>query len=103
MPADPAAFEFGPFRLDAARRELMARGAPVTLGQRALDVLLVLVRRHGQLVTKDELFAEVWPRLVVEENNLQVQVSALRKIFEAADGGERYIVTVAGRGYRFVA
>ena len=103
MTSDPAAFEFGPFRLDLARRELLARGVPVTLGQRALDVLVCLVRRHGQLVTKDELLTEVWPRVVVEENNLQVQISALRKIFQAAGDGERYLVTVAGRGYRFVA
>ncbi|HLH91655.1 MAG TPA: winged helix-turn-helix domain-containing protein [Xanthobacteraceae bacterium] len=101
--AAPEQFEFGPFRLDLGRRELLAHGAPVTLGQRAFDVLVALVRRRGGLVTKDELLAEVWPRLVVEENNLQVQVSALRKIFQAADGGERYLVTVPGRGYRFVA
>ena len=95
--------EFGTFRLDIGRRELLAAGVPVTLGQRALDVLIALVRRAGELVTKDELMAEVWPRVVVEENNLQVQVSALRKIFQAEGGGERYLVTVAGRGYRFVA
>ena len=103
MAAPAQLFEFGPFRLDVARRELSAHGTPVTLGQRAFDVLVALVRRHGELVTKDDLLAEVWPRLVVEENNLQVQVSALRRIFQAMDGGERYLVTVAGRGYRFVA
>jgi predicted ATPase/DNA-binding winged helix-turn-helix (wHTH) protein len=96
-------FDFGPFRLDVVRRELTAHGMPVTLGQRAFDVLVALVRRHGELVSKDELLAEVWPRLVVEENNLQVQVSALRRMFQAVDGSERYLVTVAGRGYRFVA
>jgi predicted ATPase/DNA-binding winged helix-turn-helix (wHTH) protein len=99
----PTAVEFGPFRLDLSRRELLAHGVPVTLGQRALDVLAALVRRRGGLVSKDELMAEVWPRVVVEENNLQVQVSALRKIFQAEGGGERYLVTVPGRGYRFVA
>jgi predicted ATPase/DNA-binding winged helix-turn-helix (wHTH) protein len=103
MAAPAKLFEFGPFRLDVARRELFAHGMPVTLGQRAFDVLVALVRRHGELVTKDELLTEVWPRLVVEENNLQVQVSALRRIFQSMDGGERYLVTVAGRGYRFVA
>lgn len=101
--ADPDAFEFGPFRLLVQRRELLARGVPVTLGQRAFEVLLALVRRPGQLVTKDELLAEVWPRLVVEENNLQAQISAVRKVLRAAADGERYLVTVAGRGYRFVA
>jgi predicted ATPase/DNA-binding winged helix-turn-helix (wHTH) protein len=97
------AFVFGPFRLGIARRELLAHGVPVTLGQRAFDVLLTLVSRHGQLVTKDELMAEVWPGIVVEENNLQVHVSALRKVLGAAGDGERYLLTVAGRGYRFVA
>jgi predicted ATPase/DNA-binding winged helix-turn-helix (wHTH) protein len=97
------AFVFGPFHLSLARRELLAHGVPVTLGQRAFDVLLMLVSRPGQLVTKDELMAEVWPGIVVEENNLQVHVSALRKMLGAAGDGERYLLTVAGRGYRFVA
>ena len=94
---------FGPFRLEVARRELTAHGVPVTLGQRAFDVLLTLVSRRGELVTKDELMAEVWPGVVVEENNLQVHVSALRKVLGSAGDGERYLPTVAGRGYRFVA
>src|SRR5215831_15524924 len=97
------AFAFGPFRLLVARRELLAHGVPVTLGQRAFEILLMLVNRHGQLVTKDELMAEVWPGVVVEENNIQVHVSALRKVLSTAGGGERYLLTVAGRGYRFVA
>src|SRR6266480_3736908 len=98
-----ASFAFGPFRLVAARHELLAQGVPVAIGQRALDVLLVLVRRHGELVTKDELMAEVWPGVVVEENNIQVHISAVRKVLAAAGDGERYLLTVAGRGYRFVA
>lgn len=101
--ANPDVLEFGPFRLLVGRRELLAHGIPVTLGQRAFDVLLALVRRRGELVTKDELLAEVWPGAVVEENNLQVHVSALRKAFKSAAEGERYLLTVAGRGYRFVA
>src|SRR6201990_450463 len=96
-------FAFGPFQLLAARRELLAHGVPVTLGQRAFEILLMLVNRQGQLVTKDELMAEVWPGVVVEENNLQVHVSALRKVLGSAGDGERYLLTVAGRGYRFVA
>ena len=68
----------------------------MALGDRAFDVLLALVERAGQLVTKDELLALVWPSLVVEENNLQVQVSTLRKVL-----GAGAIATVAGRGYRF--
>jgi predicted ATPase/DNA-binding winged helix-turn-helix (wHTH) protein len=97
------AFAFGPFRLLVARRELLAHGVPVTLGQRAFEILLTLVSRHGQLVTKDELMAEVWPGVVVEENNIQVHISAVRKVLAAAGDGERYLLTVAGRGYRFVA
>ena len=97
------AFTFGPFRLQVERRELLAHGVPVTIGQRAFEILLLLVRRHGQLVTKDELMAEVWPGIVVEENNIQVQVSALRKALGAAGDHERYLLTVAGRGYCFVA
>jgi predicted ATPase/DNA-binding winged helix-turn-helix (wHTH) protein len=99
---DPDAFVFGPFRLLVRRRELIAHGVPVTLGQRALDILLVLVRRHGQLVTKNELMEEVWPGVVVEENNLQVHISTLRKALGDEKGERRYLLTVAGRGYRFV-
>src|SRR6516165_635304 len=94
----PDVFAFGPFQLLAARRELLAHGVPVTLGQRAFEILLLLVNRHGQLVTKDELMAEVWPGVVVEENNIQVHVSALRKVLGTAGDGERYLLTVAERG-----
>ena len=83
--------------------KLLAHGVPVTIGQRAFEILLLLVRRHGQLVTKDELMTEVWPGLVVEENNIQVHVSALRKALGAAGDHERYLLTVSGRGYCFVA
>src|SRR5690348_1105725 len=101
-PRDPDAnFAFGPFRLLAARHELLADGVPVVIGQRALDVLLALVRRHGDLVTKDELMREVWPGLIVEENNLAVHISALRKVLGQADAGKAYLQTVPGRGYRF--
>ena len=91
-----AVYRFGNFELQPRQRRLLADGRPVTLGYRAFDLLLALVERDGQLVTKDELLALVWPGLVVEENNLQVQVSTLRKIL-----GSAAIGTVAGRGYRF--
>jgi predicted ATPase/DNA-binding winged helix-turn-helix (wHTH) protein len=97
------AYRFGPFRLLVARRELLAHGVPVTLGQRAFEVLLTLVSQRGELVTKDELMARVWPGVVVEENNIQVHVSALRKLLATAGDSERYLLTVPGRGYRFVA
>jgi predicted ATPase/DNA-binding winged helix-turn-helix (wHTH) protein len=96
-------FAFGPFHLLADRHELLAHGVPVAIGQRALDVLLALVRRHGALVTKDELMREVWPGVTVEENNLAVHISALRKVLGQTDDGKPYLQTVAGRGYRFVA
>lgn len=99
----PAAFVFGPFRLLVQRRELLMHGIPVALGQRAVEVLLTLVSRAGQLVTKDEIMTEVWPGVIVEENNLQVHISALRKALESAGDAKSFLLTVAGRGYRFVA
>jgi len=86
---------FGEFELHPARGQLLLRGAPVAIGQRAFDLLELLARRAGELVGKDDLIAHAWPGLVVEENNLQVQISALRKAL-----GAGAIATVAGRGYR---
>jgi TolB-like protein len=93
---------FGRFRFDLGRRELWCDGAPVRLGSRALDVLSALAAAKGNVVTKDELLARVWPGLVVEENNLQVQVSALRKALDEDKSGQSYLVTVPGRGYRLI-
>ena len=94
------AVEFGRFRLLPHRRELRADGVAVELGGRAFDVLMVLTEARGALVTKDEILSRVWPDTVVEENNLVVQISVLRK----ALGEDRdFIRTVSGRGYRFVA
>jgi len=81
----------------------LLRGRAVQLGPRAFDLLAVLVRRPGDLVTKDELLAEVWPGTVVEENNLHVQASAVRRVLAEGDPDGRYMMTVPGRGYRFVA
>ena len=81
----------------------MAHGVPVAVGQRAFEILLLLVSRHGELATKDELMTAVWPGIVVEENNIQVHVSALRKVLAKAGDAGRYLVTIPGRGYRFVA
>ena len=85
---------FGRFELQPAQRRLLTNGAPVALGSRAFDVLVVLVERAGELVAKDDLLTLVWPGLVVEENNLQVHVSALRKIL-----GHYTIATIPGRVY----
>ncbi|MBS1133402.1 MAG: tetratricopeptide repeat protein [Burkholderiaceae bacterium] len=90
-------YHFGSFELLVERHQLLRDGEAVPLGQRALDVLTALVERAGELVTKEELLEIAWPGLVVEENNLQVQVSTLRKIL-----GNEAIATSAGRGYRFV-
>src|SRR6516164_1918650 len=91
--------EFGRFRLLPHRRELRADGVAVELGSRAFDILMVLTEARGALVTKDEILSRVWPDTVVEENNLVVQISTLRK----ALGEDRdFIRTVSGRGYRFV-
>jgi len=96
----PVTARFGRFLLDAHRHELLADGEPVRIGSRALDVLIVLAAANGDLVTKEELMSRVWPGIVVEENTLQFQISALRK----ALGPDRdFIKTISGRGYRFIA
>ena len=87
---------FGRFELRPDERVLLADGAPVALGARAFDLLVALAERPGTLITKDDLLATVWQGLVVEENNLQVQVSTLRKIL-----GQSALATIPGRGYRF--
>ena len=72
--------QWGEFELTPGERSLRSNGLPVTLGARAFDLLVALVERHGEVQTKDDLMARVWPGVVVEENNLAVQVSALRKL-----------------------
>jgi adenylate cyclase len=94
--------KFGPFCLDFERRELSRMGAVVPLGHRAIELLCALVAAKGALVTKDELLRLVWPGLTVEENNLQVQISAVRKALQSGDDAQGYVVTVPGRGYRFI-
>jgi serine/threonine-protein kinase len=100
----PRRYAFGDFRVDALARQLSrADGTPVALTPKAFDTLLYLVQHAGGLVTKDELFAAVWPGRIVEENNLNQTISALRRVFGASAGDRRFIVTEPGRGYRFVA
>lgn len=89
-------YRFGHFYLQPALRQLLLDGQPVSIGARAFDMLLALVERNDRVVGRDELFDLVWPGLVVEENNLRQQVSALRKLIGAAA-----VLTVPGRGYRF--
>jgi eukaryotic-like serine/threonine-protein kinase len=96
-------YEFGPFRLDAGERLLLREGKPARLTIRAFDLLLVLVENNGHVVEKEELMKAVWPDSVVEEANLTVQISALRKVLgEGGSDGNKYIETIPKRGYRFV-
>src|SRR6266446_1968578 len=96
-------YEFGPFRVDALRRLLLREGNQVPLSAKAFEILLVLLEEKGRLVDKDELMRRVWPDAVVEENNLTVNISALRKSLGERPREHRYLVTVSGRGYQFVA
>jgi DNA-binding winged helix-turn-helix (wHTH) protein/TolB-like protein len=92
----PYSYRFGQFELQPDERRLLAAGIQIAVEPRAFDVLVALVERAGHLVTKEELFSLVWPKRVVEENNLPVQIFALRKIL-----GPTAIAAVPGRGYRF--
>ena len=96
-------YEFGPFRIDSTKRVLMRDGEPVQLTSKGLDTLLVLVAHRGEVVTKDDLMKTLWPDTVVEENNLTQQISMLRKALGERVGEHRYLVTIPGRGYSFVA
>src|SRR6266581_1107349 len=97
------ATSFGPFLLLAEERLLLEGDRPVRLGSRAFDILVFLIERAGEVVGKEELITRVWPQTFVEEANLKIQVSALRRALGDGQGGNRYIVTVIGRGYNFVA
>src|SRR5229473_1552628 len=94
---------FGPFRLLAAQRLLLEGDKSVRLGSRAFDILAALIERAGKVVGKEQLIARAWPQTFVEESNLKIQVSALRRVLGDGQEGHRYIVTVPGRGYNFVA
>jgi DNA-binding winged helix-turn-helix (wHTH) protein/Flp pilus assembly protein TadD len=96
-------YRFGPFSLDPTERVVSRDGTRLSLTPKVFDTLVCLVRNHGRLLTKDELLKEVWPDTFVEEVNLAVNVSTLRKMLGEGPQEGRYIVTVAGRGYRFVA
>ena len=106
---DPAAayvgdsFAFEEFRLWPTSRVLTRNQMPVQLGARALDLLTALVERAGQVVSKEELFALVWPNRLIEESNLRVHIAAVRKALGDSRSGTRFIASVPGRGYTFVA
>jgi DNA-binding winged helix-turn-helix (wHTH) protein/tetratricopeptide (TPR) repeat protein len=96
-------YEFGKFRCDPREHLLLCDGKPVSLSPKSFDILLALIRSNGQLLMKDELMRQVWPDSFVEEANLTVNISALRKVLGETPGGQQYIETVPKRGYRFVA
>ena len=98
MVKQAAEYRIGSVRVRSASRELIIDSEPAKVGARAFDLLLALIERRDRIVSKSELLDIVWPGLVVEENNLQVQVLALRKLL-----GQQSIATVPGRGYRLVA
>ncbi len=100
---DGGAISFGPFRLLAGQRLLLDGEKPVRLGSRAFDILTFLLERAGEVVSKEELIARAWPQTFVEESNLKIQVSALRRALGDGQSGHRYVITVPGRGYSFVA
>ena len=99
----PEHYQFGPFALDSARRVLCKHEQPVPLTPKAFDILLALVERRGEVVDKDQLMQRVWPDQAIEEGNLTVNVSALRKALGDSVGEHRYVVTIPGRGYKFAA
>src|SRR6201996_7017651 len=94
---------FGPFSLFAAERLLKKGDEPIPLGDRALDILIALAERPGEVVTRKDLISTVWPDVTVEEANLRFQMAALRKALGDGRDGARYISNISGRGYCFVA
>lgn len=93
---------FGPYQIYPASRVILEAGRPLRLGQRALDILLALLERAGEVVSKRELLARAWPDQDIDEGNLRVHMTALRKALGDGQNGRRFIVTIALRGYSFV-
>jgi serine/threonine-protein kinase len=104
QPTESAIYEFDNFRIDSGKRLFSNGGAePIQLTPKIVDTLLYLVSRHGTVIDKDELMSAIWPDSVVEENNLNKNISVLRRVLGENPGDNRYIVTVPGKGYKFVA
>ena len=95
-------FSFGPFRLMPSQRLLLEGDRTIQIGSRAFDILTALVVRAGEVVGKDELIEQVWPKVFVDDSNLKTQICALRRALGEGHAGRRFIVTVPGRGYNFV-
>src|SRR5580765_4583877 len=104
QPSPANLYEFGAFQLDPAKRLLRRLdGTPVPLTSRVFETLLFMVEHHGAVLDKERIMEAVWPDSIVEENNLAQAISKLRQVFGETPGSHSYIVTVPGRGYRFVA
>src|SRR5688572_3568176 len=101
--ANNPVYAFADFRLDPARRRLLHHGEAIALHPKAFDLLLALVENRGLVLSKNELLHTVWEGQFIEEGNLAVQIFALRKIFGETKNEHRFIITVPGKGYRFVA
>jgi DNA-binding winged helix-turn-helix (wHTH) protein len=101
--AAPTEISFGSFRLVPMQFLLLERDKPVSLGSRAFQILIALLERPGELVSKQELMTRVWPNLFVEPANLSVHISALRRTLRDGRDGNRFIINIPGRGYSFVA
>ena len=99
----PTKVSFGPFCLLPTQFLLLEGDKPVPLGSRALEILIVLLERRGELISKRDLTARVWPNLFVDPSNLTVHMSALRRALRDGRDGRRFIVNIRGRGYCFVA
>ena len=102
-PQEPHIYAFGDFRLDVSKRLLFRGGEPISLTPKVFDTLVCLVEHNGNVLSKDDLMSAVWPDTVVEENNLGQNISKLRSLLGESPGDHRWIVTLPGRGYRFVA
>src|SRR5579859_1337991 len=95
-------YQFGEFRLDTGRRLLTERQTPVGLSGKAFDTLLYLVEHRGIVLKKEQLMQAIWPDTVVEENNLNQNISTLRRVLGERRGENRYIGTIPGKGYHFI-
>jgi len=103
-PTDSIIYEFDNFRIDSGKRLLLnGGGGPISLTPKIFDTLLYLVSHNGKVLEKDELMSAIWPDTIVEENNLNKNISVLRQVLGENPGAHRFIVTVPGKGYKFVA
>src|ERR1700733_3580038 len=93
---------FGPFVLCPRKRQLAREGVPVRVGGRALDILLALVERAGQIVSHRDLMERVWPNITVDESSLRVHIVSLRKVLGESPNGGKYVANIPGRGYSFI-